>query len=552
MDDFIEELRTEFLAEAMDLLEKFQECSLAMLDDPQEDYLNEMFRILHNIKGTAQSVDIEDLSHFAHKVEDRVDVLRKAEKLSYSDSDMEFFLASYDAMVTGIENYRSGDRKDNFNFFRIFPVNEQKAKEEAKRDVEVEASLEDIVDSVVSEHNPEKQNVVEDVPSTKKPVKKADNQFIRCATHKIEDMLNYLGEIITLVNQVSHDEPNKSSILKYINELHLSCLSIKAVEVKSTKAVLTRAVSEASKKTGKNIDFTIEGEHLEIDKLILQTVTEPLIHILRNAIDHGIEEAQERGKKPAAGQLRLSFNIKSDHLEIVVKDDGKGIDGDIIASKAMEKGLITSSDHLSEKEKINLILLPGFSTKEEVSDLSGRGVGLDVVSQSIVDLRGHVHIDSKINMGSTFTIQVPLSITIFYGLITKIKERRIIFRTSDIVKLIQVKKSKLTKLSKMVYHYVDEKVQYEAIDLDNFLEGEAIEQDDSYCSIIMSEINGKVFGFIVDSIESREKLVEKNTSFEKQQLGARISEQFFSGVSVLPNGTISPILNVEGIYKKVA
>jgi two-component system chemotaxis sensor kinase CheA len=274
-----------------------------------------------------------------------------------------------------------------------------------------------------------------------------------------------------------------------------------------------------------------------------------LVHILRNSIDHGIEDEAQRmlEKKEHAGNVKLIFKRRSESVSVIVKDDGGGINPERIYEIAKEKKLIDSSTELSDSEKINLVLLPGFSTKEEITDLSGRGVGMDVVAKTIEGLHGSIKIDSQIGIGSEFCMNIPLSQSIFYGLISQVGEQKIIFRISEISRIVRVRTGDLESLANGVYHVRHEKRVFEVIHLKYFLNGAKELEEDREIFIVLTEVKGRSFGVLVDEIHNREKLVEKNIVFSVPDLNISIDQKCFSGVCLLSSSQIGSVLNLGGI-----
>ena len=260
------------------------------------------------------------------------------------------------------------------------------------------------------------------------PVKQS---LISVQLSKLDQLLDLVGELVISETMVTsnpdllmiHDKENFDKAArqhrKVINELQDIVMSIRMVPLAGTFQKMNRIVRDMSKKLGKPVDLMIHGEETEVDKNIIEHLSDPLMHLIRNAIDHGIEETPERiaRQKPATGIIKLEAKSEGGDVWITIKDDGGGLDKEKILSRALEHGLVNKPEsELSDQEIYAFILLPGFSTNTEVTEFSGRGVGMDVVSQNIEDIGGSVYIDSKINMGTTVSLKIPLTLAIIDGM----------------------------------------------------------------------------------------------------------------------------------------
>jgi two-component system chemotaxis sensor kinase CheA len=211
-----------------------------------------------------------------------------------------------------------------------------------------------------------------------------------------------------------------------------------------------RMVRELARKMGKEVEFVIEGADIEVDRTILDKLGDVLVHLLRNAIDHGIEPPEEREKlgKPRAGRLELIARRERSHVEIIVRDDGRGIDPEKVKRKAIERGLITPEQaaEMSDEEAINLIFLPGFSTKEQVTDVSGRGVGMDVVKDVVKSLNGSVSVHSEVGKGTTFVLKLPVSMAIIQALLIEVQNEVYAVPINNILESIEIKRENLKSI----------------------------------------------------------------------------------------------------------
>jgi two-component system chemotaxis sensor kinase CheA len=303
-----------------------------------------------------------------------------------------------------------------------------------------------------------------------------------------------------------------------------------------------RMVRDISGSLGKEIDFVTEGGETELDKTIIETLTDPLMHILRNSLDHGIEKAEDRLKigKPTKGTVVLKAYYSGVFVYIQISDDGKGLDTKAIRNKAISKGIIKEDDILSEKELFDLIFYPGFSTAKEITDVSGRGVGMDVVKRNIADLKGTILVNSVLNEGTTLTIKLPLTLSIIDGLLIAIHNVNYIIPLSVIIKCYEVNNTELTNNFNRLILLDQEQIPF--IDLREEFNHEA--GASSLSQIIVVNNGEKKVGICVDFIVGEYQAVIK-------PIGKYYKNQdFVSGATILGDGTIALVLDTNKIIEQ--
>ncbi len=288
------------------------------------------------------------------------------------------------------------------------------------------------------------------------PAKRLSINNIRVSSEKLDDLMNLVSELVTVQASLTLFADNQGSpelaaisesIEKISRQLRDNTFEICLIPIETIMIRFKRLVRDLSNELDKEIQFTTEGTETELDKSIIDGLSEPLMHIFRNAIDHGIEPADERlaKGKPRRGKIAFKSYYSGTHVYIQVKDDGRGIDVEKIRQKAINRGFISPEANLSYKELLNLVFLPGFSTAAKVSEVSGRGVGLDVVVKKINDIRGDVEIESQLGVGTTFTIKLPLTLSIIDGLLVKIDKTFFVLPLSSVDKCFEVKDEVLVK-----------------------------------------------------------------------------------------------------------
>jgi two-component system chemotaxis sensor kinase CheA len=268
--------------------------------------------------------------------------------------------------------------------------------------------------------------------------------FTRVSIGRLEELVNLVGELLVAQSMVNQDEAVRASTRlqsivgrqsRIVRDLQNLSLGLRMVPLKATFQKMARAVHDTARKVGKQIDFKLVGEDTEIDRTLAETLADPLLHMVRNAVDHGIESAERRAKagKPERGNVTLSARQGSDQVIITLTDDGGGMDPKKLIAKAVEKGLIPPDRQLSDSEAYQLIFAAGFSTAEKVTGISGRGVGMDVVRRNVEAAKGRIEIESKIGSGTVFTIRLPLTTAILDAMLLRVGRERFLIPVTSIV-----------------------------------------------------------------------------------------------------------------------
>ena len=380
--------------------------------------------------------------------------------------------------------------------------------------------------------------------------KSNDNrQFLRVDTTRLDELINLIGELVitgassNLLAAQSEDPELVESIeqMSHLTEdIRSRCLSLRMVEIGQTLARFHRIVRDVSKETGKEIDLTIQGEETELDKSMVEKITDPLLHLVRNAIDHGIEPKEQRIAlgKPEKGRLSIAAIHDSGGIVIEVTDDGRGLNKDRIIEKAIDNGLITSTDGMTQSDIFKLIFQPGFSTAEEVTDISGRGVGMDVVRRNIEAMRGTIDIDSTPNIGSKISIRLPLTLAIIDGFQMRVAECRYILPLDSVVECVE--QDHLNAKTFQDNNCFNLRGEILPVVRLRELFSEPNEPQ-LHESIIVVEHSGHRVGIVVDELLGEFQTVVKPMSqlFEHQK--------WISGSTILGNGAVAVILEVAGL-----
>ena len=401
---------------------------------------------------------------------------------------------------------------------------------------------------------------VESKESSKAPQnrRKDDKRsFVKIDTQKLDELFDSVGEMVIAQNFVAENDEiiklNSPTLTRTIDDLskitrliQSRVMALRMVPVHDTFDKMKRVVRDASKKVNKEIEFITDGEETEVDKTMVDSLSDPLIHIMRNAIDHGIEDSAEdriAAGKSAKGRVQLRAYHKGGNIAIEVRDDGRGINREKVYNKALERGIISDNDDLSDQQVFALIMQAGFSTADVISDISGRGVGLDVVRSSIEKLQGKVEIDSKVGEGSVFTILLPLTLAIIDGMIVESAGDMFIVPTLSVIESF-IPQKEIVHTARGKGEFVD--LRGEMIPVIRLNEVLGINDErpiiwESTLLCVESE-DGK-YALLIDDLIGRQQVVIKT-------LGKALAKlRGVSGGAIMGNGDIALILNIDDLFK---
>jgi two-component system chemotaxis sensor kinase CheA len=313
--------------------------------------------------------------------------------------------------------------------------------------------------------------------------------------------------------------------------------------VKRVFSRFPKLARDVARGLGKQVEVELQGEDTDLDKNLVEALADPLVHMVRNSVDHGIElpEVRLRAGKPAAGRLTLSAQQEGDHILIIVRDDGAGIDAERLREKAVQKGLLdaASASRLTPEECLDLIFLAGFSTKEQVSDLSGRGVGMDVVRSRIKELNGSVSIDSRIGQGTTFRIRVPLTLAILSALMVQAGERQYALPLAPVRDVFALEQDAIRKLDRWDVVMTRQET-LRLVHLDPWLSPQAV---GGPRHVVVAQVGEERYGFVVREVRGREEIVIKPLGASLRGLAG------VAGATVMPDGHVALILDLTGLVQ---
>ncbi|WP_154438537.1 chemotaxis histidine kinase/response regulator CheAY2 [Helicobacter pylori] len=383
-------------------------------------------------------------------------------------------------------------------------------------------------------------------------------QTVRVDVRRLDHLMNLIGELVLGKNRLIRiygDVEERYDGEKFLEELNQVVSSISAVTTDLQLAVMKtrmqpvgkvfnkfpRMVRDLSRELGKSIELIIEGEETELDKSIVEEIGDPLIHIIRNSCDHGIEPLEERRRlnKPETGKVQLSAYNEGNHIVIKISDDGKGLDPVMLKEKAIEKGVISERDAegMSDREAFNLIFKPGFSTAKVVSNVSGRGVGMDVVKTNIEKLNGIIEIDSEVGVGTTQKLKIPLTLAIIQALLVGVQEEYYAIPLSSVLETVRISQDEIyTVDGKSVLRLRDEVLSL--VRLSDIFKVDAILESNSDVYVVIIGLADQKIGVIVDYLIGQEEVVIKSLGYYLK------NTRGIAGATVRGDGKITLIVDV--------
>ena len=557
-----EGIKEQFLLENSEHIERIENDLLIRLDSNSDDReaIIEIFRAVHSVKGgtgiylaalppkSNVHEGLKKFSEVVHTFEDLLVLIRdKGSKFEKNLVDLGFIVMDYLRSLmnsVALEEFR--DLTDHGILDKI--------KQQASR-IKVQSSSSE---QPISAMTPQGAVSSGDMKS-----KGSVTQSIRVNQEKLDKMMNTISELLIAKNSFMHiseklnleyDLPGMAKEVKqvgaYVNrisdELQNAIMAIRMVEVKTLFQKMPRLIRDIAQSTGKKMELHMEGENTEIDKTIIEQISDPLVHLIRNAADHGVESLEERllKGKPEFGRIVLRAYNKNKYVFIEIEDDGKGIDAEKLKKKAIEKGIISEyeAEKMSHKQSMNLIFFPGFSMAKQITEVSGRGVGMDIVKSNISKINGHISIESEVDRGTKMIIQLPLTLAVSRGLIVEVFGETYIFPLESIVETVKINRDNLHKYNGKFFTYL----RGEAIGIEwlckIFLMGERDTENEEISAVILS--NGvEKYAIAVDKLRNEQEFVVKTLE------GHLAAIPGISGSTLLGNGKVVLIINPVDILQ---
>lgn len=409
---------------------------------------------------------------------------------------------------------------------------------------------------LVGEHTVQEELVQAALDKQKqiKDKRAVENRYVRVDAAKLEDLINQVGEMViagasaTLLARRNADgalQEAMSLMGRLVEEIRDCALSLRMVEIGETFHRFQRVVRDMSRELGKEIALQISGGETELDKTVVEKITDPLTHLVRNSIDHGIEPAEVRlaSGKPAGGTIRLNAFHESGSIVIEVADDGGGLNRDRILRKAIEKGIVAPSQTLADQEIYNLVFEPGFSTADKVTNLSGRGVGMDVVRRNIEALRGSIELDSRPGEGTTFRIRLPLTMAIIDGFLIEVGDSSLVVPLDMVVECLELSEADRRAAEHRRYlNLRGEVLPFIRLREMLSIEGEPVRRE----NVVVVRFGGQKAGLVVDQLLGEFQTVIKPLGQVFRHLRG------ISGSTILGSGEVALILDVPAVVQQAA
>lgn len=612
MSDEMEEIISEFITEAEESLDKIEPLFVELEQRGEDkDMLDEIFRSMHTIKGAAGFLNFQSIVDVAHSSENLMKKLRDGE-IALSKQLMDSILKSIDTLrlllahlknkdgieedvtplvielndvlnkaLNGdsspdsadiIENQRAAEPAQSvvqeYSAERAIDQPERNRTDTAEIQPPPQVTEQEIAELAKTAHADDNKNSQNQQPTkdTGQKLKEKSAQNLRVDVERIDKVMDLAGEVVLVRNRLLNisnyfdqkysSDPKSETLMETVSfldrvtsDMQLAVMKIRMQPIKKVLAKFPRLVRDMSSGVDKDVDLIISGEGTEVDKTVIENIGDPLTHILRNSIDHGLESPEERTAKgkPARGKIEINIFQKGNQIVIEISDDGKGIDLAKLKEKAIEKGLISEEEaaKMTNEAITEIIFMPGFSTKEEASELSGRGVGMDVVKTNISQLNGYVEIMTEKNVGTTFRICIPLTLAIIQALMVEVSGIKYAIPLSPIEETLKISENDIDNVSGQNVIVIRDKV-CPLFELNSILETGSIGSESSdYKYIIVISLGDKRFCIAVDKLVGQEEVVIKNLK------GVDTNSSYVLGATITGDGKVVFILDVTGMSRQL-
>lgn len=563
------ELLNIFFTDCEERLTQAEDCLMDLEKDlGNKEIINVLFRVFHTIKGERGFLKIAYLGEVTHNLETLLDHLRRDE-IENNDDVIDIMLSGIDYSRLILEGVKKGDIT-NFDEINIdtFTTRINEIIENSKKTIGDILKDESVISEINAKGTSRKQNetsfpkkmekiTLDSNLSAEDDIRKSINRqilegnetsekndpVIKVKASQINFLVDMIGELLTIESQFDDRDRNILQLKKITKSIQNSAMQLRTIKIKNLFINIKRAARDVAKKLGKDIEIETCGDELEIDRNLVEILEEPLLHIVRNSCHHGIEEKDERREKnkSVTGNIKLKAERRGNHIIVSIYDDGKGLDIDKILAKAIEKRLVSEekAKTLTKNEICNFIFLPGFSTANSVDTISGRGVGMDIVKNSVNGVRGRIEIKTEKNLFTEINLIFPLSLAIIDGMVIKSADNFYILPVSDIIESVKLKPGMIVGIENRasIIHLREEIIP--AINIGDFF---GYSKDAENCAIaVIVHNDDKKYGLLIDDIISKKEVVIKSLGNKFKNLRG------ISSCAVLFGGKIGFVLNVEEI-----
>jgi len=591
------ELVSDFIVEAREHLNNVETQLLAIEQDPSQSApLQSLFRSFHTIKGLAGFLEFHEVQEVCHEVETLLDRARNNE-LEITPEITDLLLESLDYLtreIGRIENSALGKgvaapADPAALLEKVRSVLEGRAPSEPPQaDTAVAAPEPEPVappESVLAAPSGDATKAADGPPAAAPPVSSSASstttktmngtnsapaaangtngaqqvradRLVKVDTGKLDYLVDMVGELVVAQSLIRHDPAFKSTtdmrlqknlvqLGRITDEVQRASMAMRMVPIGQLFQKMDRLIRDLSRKSGKKIELETHGRDIEMDRNMVEELGDPLMHMVRNAVDHGIENAEERAAsgKPAVAKVRLRAQHQAGQILITVSDDGRGINRQKILEKAIRMGLVESGGSLNDNEVFHLIFEPGFSTADKVTDLSGRGVGMDVVKKQIHKLRGRIEIASRPGQGTDFAMKLPLTLAIIDGLIVKVGEERFIVPLASVREVLQPREGMITTMENRAEVAVVREHLFPIVRLHQRFDVKPKSTNLMDGLLMLLETHGRTYSLAVDELIGKQEVVIKTLGETFRDVPG------VAGGAILGDGRVGLILDVDGLYK---
>ena len=566
------ELANLFIAEALDHLGTI-EAKLLELDERPEDtsLLNDIFRPFHTVKGNASALGIVSVERVAHKVENLLDLARSG-RIQVGEAEVDLVLRAVDVlslMISDVGQRLAGQPRKATGAEAATLV--QQIEQLIAVQLEVGSSVpapalempdplaRAVPDAAAETPEQERRGAAPSRRRDDVPVLAATATAIKVDTRKLDNIVDVVGELIVVQSLIQQDPAlsalvdgrlarNMAQLRRLTADLQRNSMALRMVPIRQAFQKVARVIRDLSRKAGKPIDLVLTGEDTELDRKMVEEITDPLMHMARNSVDHGIEspEAREAAGKPSRATVSLSAYYQGSHVIIEVKDDGAGLNTERILESAKRKGLVAPDATPASDDIHRMIFEPGFSTAAAVTEVSGRGVGMDVVRRNIELLRGRVDIRTERGQGTTFLVRLPLTLAVLDGLLVRVGSERCVLPAAAVRESLRPKAEHVHCVQGQPRMIQVRESVLPLVSLGAVLGMTGAEAlDPTAATVVVVEEGGSRIGLVVEELLHKQEVVVKSLG------DSFASVRGVAGGAILGDGRIGLILDPHGIVAMV-
>lgn len=553
------ELMSDFVLESREHLARIETLVLTLERDPLDaEALNSVFRGFHTMKGLAGFLELWTIQKMAHEVEAILDRARNFE-LTVTPPAIDVILESADHLRRWIDHLEAvlqgrdshSPPEDEGLLVRIRSLSADAKKPPV--------SSEDLAALVMAVEPPPPEATVPEANAERRtaaPERRGEAMSLKVDTAKLDYLVDMAGEMVIAESLVRHDpdlktvksqrlQRNMAQLMRITTEVQKTAMAMRLVPIGPLFRRMERLVRDLSRQFGKQVEMQTDGDDIELDRSIVEELADPLMHMVRNSLDHGIESPPERlaQGKAAAARLTLRAHHQGGQVVIEVSDDGRGLDRAKILAKAIQRGIISSSDGLTDSEIFNLIFEPGFTTAAAVTNVSGRGVGMDVVRRHIEKLRGRIEIHSQPGVGASFLLKLPLTLAIIDGLVVAVGSERFIVPLFAIREMFRPTAETLWTVQQRGEMAMVRNDLLPVFRLYKRFHMKPRSEDPLESVLIVAEAAGERFCIVVDELIGKQEVVIKNLGETFKNVSG------IAGGAIMGDGRVGLILDIERLFK---